>query len=269
MKRGGMSAGFTIVETMIVLAVTGALFTAIVVTLSGRQHSNEFSQAIQDARAQIQQTISEVQAGYYANLGNFDCQAGPSGPTFTNVSSGQGTNQDCIYLGDALQFGLVDAAGNQEIGVWPVAGLRAGTDLASAKPTPIAGVNEMQTTSLKYGLTVTAMAYGSGNTPTGAVGILSSVSDVNTVQTGTPQIDVYAISNTSLTASETAAESSLVSAFHPATDLIKNPDGGIKICLKSGGTDQYGLITVGENHQQLSVDLQILANGGGSTTCGL
>ncbi|MGI0135266.1 MAG: type II secretion system protein, partial [Candidatus Micrarchaeaceae archaeon] len=87
-------SGFTIVETMIVLAITGALFIAIASTLAGRQNSAEFNHAIQTVQAQIQQTVNQVSAGFYPSNSNFTCSASGSAVIFNSGAVGQGSNQD-------------------------------------------------------------------------------------------------------------------------------------------------------------------------------
>lgn len=101
--------GFTIIEVMIVLAVTGALFVSAALLIAGRQQQTQFDQSIREVQSQIQQVINEIGHGFYPNSGDFSCEAGSSGPpTFTGAAAGQGTNEGCIFLGKAIQFGVAD-----------------------------------------------------------------------------------------------------------------------------------------------------------------
>src|SRR6187551_190361 len=105
MKGGRKSSGFTIVETLIVLAVTGGLFVAAAAMISGRQTRTEFEQSVRKIHAQIQQTINEASIGYYPNKNNFSCAAGGSGPIITAASpASQGQNEGCMFLGKVMQF---------------------------------------------------------------------------------------------------------------------------------------------------------------------
>lgn len=247
MKRRVGLAGFTIVETMIVLAVTGALFVAIAATLAGRQRSNEFTQSINDVRAQIQQVVTETKNGFYANAVDFACSA-PGGTTLTisNGSTKQGEHTDCVFLGKILQFTDTD-----EVYVYPVAGIRTAADIASAHPTVIRNglVDQSTDFKLKYGLTAVKMrANGSDS---GAFGVLSSLDSTTPGQSGDQLFDIYALTNVHLGDGQ----------LDDSTDVLaaaKNPSQGVQICFKSGGTNQYGLVTVGNNSSQLSVDLKIM-----------
>jgi hypothetical protein len=121
-------SGFTIVETLIVLAVSGSLFVSAVVLISGRQGKTEFSTAINSLQQQLQQVVNETASGYYPNRGDFKCSGSGGALTFMGVSNGQGTNSGCIFLGNAVQVGLGSGKESQ-LGLLPLVGLQyqAGT----------------------------------------------------------------------------------------------------------------------------------------------
>src|SRR5262249_49848375 len=140
------SRGFTIIEVLIVLAVTGGLFVAAATMISGRQNQTAFDQAIRQIQAQIQQTIDDVAAGYYPNRANFQCTPGGPGlpPPLTSAASNQGTNSGCIFRGKALQF-AVGTADPQQFVTYTIAGLQQGgasgaesANLTEAKPAIVA-----------------------------------------------------------------------------------------------------------------------------------
>ncbi|MET1032944.1 MAG: type II secretion system protein, partial [Candidatus Saccharimonadales bacterium] len=126
MKGGKKARGFTVIETMIVLAVTGGLFLAIAVTLSGRQQRTQFEQGINDIRAQLQQVINDVGTGFYPSLTNFRCTAGASGPVMVTGTTNQGENTGCIFMGKAMQFG-VNGTDPEQFLTYSVAGLQRTT----------------------------------------------------------------------------------------------------------------------------------------------
>ncbi len=135
-------SGFTIVETLIVLVVTGSLFIGAATLIGGRQNRTQFSQAARTVQAEIQQAIDEVSAGYYQSTLEIKCEALATGPQLTTAATPQGTNKDCIFLGKVLQFG-VHNTDPQVYNIYTLAGLR-GTEinpvlsLLSAKPRVIA-----------------------------------------------------------------------------------------------------------------------------------
>lgn len=274
--------GFTIVETLIVLAVTGALFVAVAATLSGRQNQTEFDQAIQDVRGHIQQTINEVGAGDYTNMGNFKCVQSGSGnaiyPKLTAGNAAAGTNSDCVFLGKAMQFGVATTTGGPEqLLVYSVAGLRnialvdnPSTDLAAATPRVIAptsitsGVpDDSQTYILRYGL---HMAWMKGVVPGKpqanivAMAFLSSQGSVDTTTglmlSGSQQINLVPIMTAVSSDTRYNGASSINNYLDgsPVVDTTNN----VQICFASGGTNQSGLITIGGNSDsQLAVQLAI------------
>jgi hypothetical protein len=252
MKRRVGLAGFTIVETMIVLAVTGGLFVTIAATLAGRQRSNEFTQSINDVRNQIQQVVTEVQNGFFPDA-NYSCTATALGVIIAGGSNTQGKNTGCVFLGKVIQFNVRDQD-PAEVIVYPVAGIRAKTDIAAADPSVVRhGLVDASTTfRLKYGLTVEDMRVE--GTSIGAFGILSSLDTTTPGKSGDQQFDIYGFTNISLKTTGKLTDNT------PSPSLptnLKNPSTGIQICFKSGGTDQWGLVTIGNNSNQLSVDLQI------------
>ncbi|HSX44369.1 MAG TPA: hypothetical protein VLE69_03715, partial [Candidatus Saccharimonadales bacterium] len=69
----GQSGGFTIVETMIVLAVTGFMFFSAMLFISGQQAKTEFTQAAHETEAKINDVLNDVSTGVYNNKGDFRC----------------------------------------------------------------------------------------------------------------------------------------------------------------------------------------------------
>lgn len=264
--------GFTIVETMIVLAITGLLFVLIAGSLAGRQNKNEFIQAIHDLRGQIQGQIGAVQTGYYPDLGNFQCQDSGSGIAITAGSNESGTNGDCVFLGEVLQFGVNDGSDNEKVLVFPVAGKREASDLDSASPTLIASSSSWDNTTsfgASYGLKAVKMT--ANGSAIGQVAILSSLGDLGDSASGAQQIDIYALNGSSLGRAKSSAIVDATKALNNegSYSRLKNPDGGVNICFVSGTTNQYGLITIGQNHLQLDVNLRIMEKNSTNQDCGL
>lgn len=108
--KGGSTSAFTIVETMIVLAVTSFIILLAFTAMQGKTGQAEFTQAINDIQSHIQEIISYSANGYYPTLQDFRCYGPPYGrPTIWPTSSGQsqqGTNAGCSLLGNALQLNV-------------------------------------------------------------------------------------------------------------------------------------------------------------------
>jgi type II secretory pathway pseudopilin PulG len=269
--RGGKNArGFTILETLLVLAITGGLFLAVAVTLSGRQNRTQFEQSIQEIKSQIEQTINDVATGFYPNT-NFRCTAGGSGPSLSSGTANQGENEGCIFLGKVMQF---DIAGTdpEQYSVFTVAGLQRNSSgdevgtYAESFPTVVAPSTSSpgrpdasQPAKLLYGLTTHEVYYGTVKTNIGAVAFLNSLASYSSgsIVSGSQQVNVVPINGTGLNVTPAAAAETINSQL--ATSPI-NVSNGIKLCFASGGTQQSGLITIGSNNRQLSVTLSIKGN---------
>jgi len=276
MKGGQKAQGFTIVEVMIVLAVSGALFISAAALIAGRQNQTEFDQGIRQIQSQIQQTANDVASGYYPNLKNFKCTPSSGGPVISSGSSEQGTSSGCTFLGKILQFNSTSGPQPNQFAMFTVAGLQQGssgteaTSFAQAKPIAVApsttnpnvpDITDKQ--PLQYGLNVSYMKYN-GTTNIGSVGFMSSFASYNSsgfLASGSQQVDVVPIAGSTLTDNaSTAAEKINTKLAASSVD----PSGGVAICFASATTNESGLITLGNNGRQLSVTLDIKE---GNTQC--
>jgi len=259
-------AGFTVVEVLIVLAVTGLLFVSAASLISGRQNQAAFDQGIQQVQSQLQQVINDVASGYYPNLADFTCKNTGGLLTITGGSTAQGTNGDCLFIGKTLQFGSGVATDPERFATFSLAGLRTNAagdqnmTLAATSPTVIP--NSTTTTQLEGGISVDSMWYGNDKTnKIAAFAFTSSLGTINGsgILTGTQQINIIPITSTALTQTTAATPAAIHSVLSNAAALV-NPSGGVQICFASGGTDQSGLVTIGNNGtsgRELGVTLDI------------
>lgn len=262
MTKGLKTRGYTIVEAMIVLAVTGALIIMVMRTVSGQRERAEFRQAINDIQTQINDVINNVATGYYNNTGNVHCVAGPGGPVLSSFNQEQGTNEGCIFLGQAIQF-QVDSDKNA-YKIYDIAGLRrdsggnAVENLNEALPkaiaNPPAGVDTSQSKTLQYGLEAARMYYRHGaDAPIdiSAVAFTSSFASYSggDLTSGSHRVELQPVQNTA------GIGSSAVAAAINKDNLGLIPDGGVVICFNGGS--QHGIITIGGNARQLTTDLVI------------
>ena len=261
------SRGFTIVETMIVLAVSGLIFLIAAFFIAGKQRETQFNQGIRDAQAQLQQIINEVATGFYPDSNNFSCTPGATGPTFSTViQTGQGSNSGCIFLGKAIQFqtGTNDP---EQLSVLTIAGNQNDssgdtvTDLSTAfpkvVPTSIGGA--LTTDLLENGIT-TKWIHFNGGASAGAIAFVAALNPSvanNGLTTGTLQVSAVPVNGTSLGMS-TAAMTAAINAN--LTTSTQNPSAGVQVCLVSGTTQESGLITIGGSGRSLGVNLSIREN---------
>ena len=271
MKKGLGAGGYTLVEVMIVMAISGSLLLAAGAMISGQRNRTEFSQAIREIDSQIQDVINDVATGYYANTANFNCSAAgaPSRPRLTPTASGdsQGTNRDCVFIGRVMHFGVANSD-RERFNVYNVVGLRQALSggeyanvqtLAQARPTAMARGSADTTTpdsteqkKLQYGLRIRSMTVN--GQPVGAVGFLGSLvpgaSNGGNLVSGAQTVNMLPIPGTTLDATS-GTTVDRINALDTAS-ITLNPSNGVVLCFESGGTNEYGQITIGSNARRLT-----------------
>ncbi len=132
--------GFTIVETMIFLAVSGVLLVVALNITNGKQAQVELTQDARDLETSINSVIGDVSKSYFPSKNNLICKINAFGdPQPQPGSNTQGTNQDCIFLGKVIQF----SANRNSMRVITVVGLRQNsmnqdvTNFTDAKPVAV------------------------------------------------------------------------------------------------------------------------------------
>lgn len=263
MKQGlHQSRGYTIVEVLIVLAVTSALLLSVMLIISRQQGRTEFSQAINDIQAQINDVMNNVATGYYTNIGSFSCTNVGGVPTLSTTASSQGTNKDCVFLGQAMQF-KVD--GNESaFNVYNLIGLRQvssgveATTLTEANIKPMVGngVDTTDSRTLLYNLkAVTMYAVNGSSVPIGTMAFtstLGSYSGCNSLCSSSQTAELRSVQPSSL--GQTKAQG--LAGISAAT-LIPAQTGSVTVCFESGSSNQKGTITIGGNGRQVSTKLDI------------
>lgn len=245
----GKSIGFTIVETMVVLAVTGVLFVSFAATISGKQSQTKFKQAINSVKTQLDEVVSQSQSGYYPP-GGFSCSANPGASKEIKIDTGSGTeqgaNDGCILLGKTVQF-YTDSDPQRFI-VYPVAGSNKGKDFSDSSPVIIN--DSRDEVFLEHGLTI-AWAR-SGGTKSWGVAFGPSFAYK---ASGSPEYGSNTTKTMPLGTNENAPEGQINAKLKSASE------GEMQICLVSGTTTgQSGLITIGGAAGSNTVSLSIKGN---------
>jgi Tfp pilus assembly protein PilE len=274
--------GFTIVETMIVLAVTGVFFIVAAVEVGGRQNETEFQQSINDIQSSLQKTINDVVTGDFQEANNITCSS-VGGKVSVALSAGptntEGTNADCIFIGKVLQFTSNTGSNPQEYISYPVAGLENnGGSITTAAPVVVAPDNGMDgsfpddgvPTYLHDGLSVVYARFVSGSTTNiGAFGIMGSLG----ANPGAQQLYLVPVSGTSfnynpqsssdMATAATNINQNLVNSYNNAVNLIgsSNPNYSVQICFASGTTNESGLVTIGGNGGDLNSVTTTISSG--------
>jgi type II secretory pathway pseudopilin PulG len=271
MNGGGSPRGYTIVEVMIFLAVTGALLVMALTVFSGQQGRTQFSAGSREMEARMQDLINDVSTGFYARTGDFKCVQAAGQPQFSAAPNAQGTNEDCIFVGRIPHFDVAGAG--EQYNVYTAAGVRQagsgaakhevqGFDEARARAV-LAPVDLTQTERLPPGLQFGTMYYRQDATyqQIDALGFFSSFSKYqnSSLQPGTMSVNVVPLTGGgagggSTQATIAAAIQGLEASAAPAN---MNPNGGVVMCFNSTGSNQYAKLSIGDWSGRLTTNLEI------------
>jgi prepilin-type N-terminal cleavage/methylation domain-containing protein len=107
--------GFTILEVMIVLSVSALILAGLLIVVKGQQNQTEFYQGMHDIDLRLQDILNDVSTGNFTYNGK-GCRANPPlykpRITITHPNTDLGTRDECLFLGDALQFGSTGNTGS-------------------------------------------------------------------------------------------------------------------------------------------------------------
>lgn len=187
MKGGKRPLGYTIIEVMIVLAVSGIMFLIAATFISGKQERTSFTEGVNQMASQIQDTIAQVTNGQYSDI-PLNCSAVGgfvNFPLTTPLSDNQGRNPGCTFLGKVLHFSVGGNASNYE--AISIAGSRL-DPLGNPSTSPndgdaqyIPGLTDQQTVPQNLSvMAVRAIDSGGSHQPSFGVGFLQSQANLNT-----------------------------------------------------------------------------------------
>ena len=97
--------GFTIVETLIVLAVTGVMFLSTVFLVSGQVSKYIYKSSMNSIQTSVRDTMNDVQTGFYPDITTsttVDC--GSTSTAVTDTVSSSGGSDKCVIAGKRLTF---------------------------------------------------------------------------------------------------------------------------------------------------------------------
>lgn len=265
MKGGKKPRGFTVVETMIFLVVSAALFISAMALVGGQQAKAEFNYGIQEFSAQIRDIVNDVSTGYYPYNPGTTCFA-------TGSSSAQGTNSGCIFIGRVIQFAPNDIPSNparEGIRIFTVSGRRQITtsgvtrDVFSLAESETRPLDQVEDVRIPNGMQIEWVRIGgAGGTNVGAVGYFTNFTKYqdesqSLLESESRNVNVIPIQ---IGGSEILrSQANAVNAIRTNAPLATpNPPQGITLCLESAGEDFYVLLNLGGNLNQLSNDIQIL-----------
>ncbi len=184
----GANSGYTIVEVMIFLAVSAALLFSVMLLIAGQQRRAEFTQALGDLQSGINDVMNDVATGHYIDTNNFTCKAPaplaagypdttfdagkkdfvtPSVRPITSSSGGgtQGTNDTCIFIGQAIQFNPQNTKAGNFVRLYSVAGRRLDPSAVGGIEKNVDNLHRAIPTPIHYGKLINN---GKGGIPFGS-----------------------------------------------------------------------------------------------------
>lgn len=282
--QGVRVGGYTIVETLIFLAVSAAMFVSAMALISGQQNKVQFVNDVRDFEAQMTDVANNVSTGFYNNSATFSCTKDVlNRPVISVGANTVGTHGECIFIGTVVRLG--DSGSRDVYDEYPMAGARlsaTGNDvinLVQANPAPIDVSGSVLRKNLHYGTTIVCVYSATPigpcpNTPNMAVGFFNKFRDPsnNASQTTVTNTDLMLFNAINISDSALATKSKIdsKSLINPYTSGViqTNPTSGVTICLKSGGTKQYALIRIASgNSSSMTVSSEIKPYNGATPPC--
>ena len=267
--------GYTIVEVLIVLAVTSALLASAMYFFNGRSGRLAFENDITAFQTKLDDIINNVASGYYASTSNFTCTSSSSGPSIsTGSSSARGTNAACQFLGRGVHLNTNFTNYyyvHNIIGLRQVAGgTNLVTSLTEAQPKLLSdGSTSTVETAEKVAFNSSELVHTRATTTTGATytdrGFLGFISSFPTITAGNTDpgaqsVGLYTVYNSVATSTIDISQSknTVVDWFNATFDATKVISiNKFEICFKSLGSGQYGIVTVGQDNSETNITQSI------------
>lgn len=247
--RRPQEGGYTMVELMVVLAVSVALVASAVALFNTRIPQAQFSNALSELETKVRGVANDVANGYYPNQG-----------------AAQGQDENRIFLGRLIQFSPAETGCStsavercDQLRIFTVFGDRE-TEL---EPTSQANLNNANPRILDfsdsapedytaaYGLHITGFANGTSSAGIAFLQSFGSPANVAGNPSGTPQVELY------------RQGGNMGQTSYDASSIVntddRNPDNGVVLCLRSGNNRQFAIMTIGANRSPGTVTTEILS----------
>ena len=273
MYRGGNSSGFTIIEVMIFLVVTSAIFISAINAIQGRQQVVQFQLATRETNSKLTDIFTQVANGFYPNDDNVTCSAPIAGgpPTFTAAPppNGKGSSDGCVFLGKVVKF-KNNSANYDVISVaarryTPGATIDT-SSFAEALPTAVTsgGVNINDNITFQNGIQVSCVSIGPNCTlsPTsaGAIAFFGSFPNAagnGVFASGAQHVRIGILPNVLLTDDLNTTYNQITALKTSVANFLDQPEG-VVVCLVDPGTTRRVKISLGGISGQLSSTMDVL-----------
>lgn len=244
------TAGYTIIESLIFLAVSAAIAVSAMILVSGQQSKTEFTQAVREFESQLQDMSNDVSTGFSSISGD-TCWINAAGVLQT--SGAPPPQRRCVFIGRVLQ--LNGGASNNMI-TRTLVGKQfnaSGDDVADlVEAGPVVYPSATLTDTLPGGMKLGKIKCSECANPT-TIRAFAFVTTFNggNLTSGSAHTDIVPIDQVAIPP-----------VYSPAATLAAsmttiNPASGLTICLLSGGTNQHAEFTIGGTSGQLVINTVI------------
>lgn len=256
MSGNKKQGGYTVIEVMLFMAISGFMFIIAATAISGKHAQAQFKQGVQSTNEVVRQIANDVANGYYPSNSDFSCSGGSNITTVT--STGQGQNKGCIFMGKVLKFNfdadntydIYSLSGRQFKGSNSAIADGVPTNLNDASPAIVDRLTESGK-RIEWGLTVTKVINkNSGNAPLDGIAFIKSFGSYGSSGLDSGNQDVIAIPiprNTSNPAAYVKNADSLLAGFSQVA---------VNICFDDDGR-QGAVVIGGSNGQRLTTEVKI------------
>lgn len=249
MKIRACNSGYTVVEVMIFLVVSGFILASALVAFNGRQFQVQYEQGVRELDLRLLSLISNVSNGRFSSESG-ECRSDVPGPLqFSATPTDQGTSDQCVYAGIAVEL-----TGDETLTVTPIAAAkqRLGRSLSILDPAArLTPITNLASTYVTYaGLEITKIVDANGD-PIQALLVLSNLGQAGApgsaqVGSGIQSINLYA-------STSNIQDNVMVSPVLPPKPIF--------LCLESNNSERQAVITLGNQGRELTTSLDQDAEG--------
>jgi hypothetical protein len=292
--------GFTIIETMIFLAISGLMVAVTINSIIGKQGNTEFKTGLNILRDNLSLSLTNILNGNYQLPSGHYCLAGSAQPEISTTPSSSGS---CTFLGEVVSFEA------KTYTVYTVLGRTHETSnpnlLATNITQAMPSVSPLISQSFQIPESIQIKCLGvlesklssansgcQGSQPIGSFALISftgfngenssgtslqayqgsSTSGTPILNNGSLQVELIPIPDSSLN-NKPSVISSLISNLNNCTDNINtvcigkyqepiNPQNGIILCLNSGTNNESSDLIFGGNNSPSSVTIKLFGSPG-------
>lgn len=270
MKGGNNPFGYTIVEVLIVMAVSGFMFVIAASFISGKQERTSFQVASNEMVSRIQEVIDQVSNGEYTDI-PLSCTVSGSAVKYSGAASDlQGQNQECVFLGKIIHFAEDDKNKYEVFSLGGAREVSAGVPAVTLAQTHVTAIDDNgpppvdltshHTTSQNVEVTdVKEIALGGGMANSFAIGFVQGLGTATTTagsttyNSGSQTVSMYYISGVGNNL-----------GHNPTRAHINNGNNGSRFvqaksaCIAIYDGRRGALINIGSDNNQLTVSAKQL-----------